>query len=142
MWYLKYDTNELICEAETDSQTQRTDLWLPKGKGEGDKLKFGINIHTHTHTHTHTLLYIKQTTNKERELYPICSNHLGVVCQLLSCVQFFVIPWTVAHQDPLSMELSRQEYWSGQPFPSPGDLPNPGIEPGSPIQQAGRFFTI
>ena len=42
------------------------------------------------------------------------------------------IPWTIACQVPLSMGFSRQEYWSGFPFPSPGDLPNPGIEPGSP----------
>ena len=41
-------------------------------------------------------------------------------------------PWTVAHQAPLSMEFSRQEYWSGVPFPSSGDLPDPGIEPESP----------
>ena len=41
-------------------------------------------------------------------------------------------PWTVAHQAPLSMGFLRQEYWSGLPFPSSGDLPNPGIEPGSP----------
>ena len=41
-------------------------------------------------------------------------------------------PWTVSHQDPLSVKFSRQEYWSGLPFPSPGDLPDPGIEPGSP----------
>ena len=40
--------------------------------------------------------------------------------------------WTVAYQAPLSMGFSRQEYWSGLPFPSPGDLPDPGIEPGSP----------
>ena len=45
-------------------------------------------------------------------------------------------PWTVAHQAPPSMEFSRQEYWNGLPFPSPGDLPNPGIEPGSPTLQA------
>ena len=45
-------------------------------------------------------------------------------------------PWTVAYQAPLSMGFSRQEYWSGLPFPSPGDLPNPGIEPGSPALQA------
>ena len=44
----------------------------------------------------------------------------------LSCVQFFTTPWTVAYQAPLSMGFSRQEYWSGLPFPSPGDLPNPG----------------
>ena len=51
-----------------------------------------------------------------------------------------MIPWTVAHQAPLSMGFPRQEYWSGLPFPSPGDVPNPGIEPASPTL-AGRFFT-
>ena len=45
-------------------------------------------------------------------------------------------PWTVAYQAPQSVEFSRQEYWSGLPFPSPGDLPNPGIEPKSPALQA------
>ena len=45
-------------------------------------------------------------------------------------------PWTVAHQAPLSMEFSRQEYWSGQSFPFPGDLPDPGFEPRSPALQA------
>ena len=50
----------------------------------------------------------------------------------LSHVQLFETPWTVAHQAPPSMGFSRQEYWSGLSFPSPGDLSNPGIEPGSP----------
>ena len=54
----------------------------------------------------------------------------------LSHVQLFATPWTVAHQDPLSMGFSRQEYWSGVPFPSPGDLPTAGIEPGSPTFRA------
>ena len=54
----------------------------------------------------------------------------------LSHVQLFATPWTVAHQAPLSMGFSRQEYWSGLPFPSPGDLPNPGIKPRSPALQA------
>ena len=54
----------------------------------------------------------------------------------LSCVRRFETAWTVAHQAPLSMEFSRQEYWSGLPFPSPGDLLDPGIEPGSPALQA------
>ena len=54
----------------------------------------------------------------------------------LSCVQLFATLWTVAHQAPLSMGFSRQEYWSGLPFPSPRDLPKPGIEPGSPALQA------
>ena len=55
----------------------------------------------------------------------------------------FVTPWTVAHQTPLSMGFSRQEYWSGVLFPSPGDLPNPGIKPASLLfpALAGRFFT-
>ena len=47
----------------------------------------------------------------------------------LSQVRLFVTPWAVAHQAPPSMEFSRQEYWSGLPFPSPGGLPDPGIEP-------------
>ena len=58
------------------------------------------------------------------------------VC-VLSHVQLFVTPWTVAHQAPLSMGFSRQEYWSGLPFPSPGDLPDPGIEPASPALAGG-----
>ena len=49
-----------------------------------------------------------------------------------SRVRLFANPWTVAHQAPPSMDFSRQEYWSGLPFPSPGDLPDPGIEPQSP----------
>ena len=55
---------------------------------------------------------------------------------LLSRVGLFATPGTVAHQAPLSMGFSRQEYWSGFPFPSPRDLPNPGVEPGSPALQA------
>ena len=54
----------------------------------------------------------------------------------LSHVRLFATPWTVAYQAPSSMGFSRQEYWSGLPFPSPGDLPNPGIEPGSPALRA------
>ena len=57
---------------------------------------------------------------------------LPLKAKLLSRVQLFVTPWTVAYQVPPSMGFSRQEYWSGLPFPSPGDLPDPGIESGSP----------
>ena len=53
-----------------------------------------------------------------------------------SYVWLFVIPWTVASQAPLSKEFSRQGYWRGLPFPSPGDLPNPAIKPRSPALQA------
>ena len=68
--------------------------------------------HTHTHAHTRTQRYSEVKS--------------------LSRVRLFVTPWTVANQAPPSMGFSRQEYWSGLPFPSPGDLPDPGIEPGSP----------
>ena len=54
----------------------------------------------------------------------------------LSRVRLFVTPWTVAYQAPPSMGFSRQEYWIVLPFPSPGDFPDPGMEPGSPTLQA------
>ena len=57
----------------------------------------------------------------------------------LSLVQVFATPWIVAYEVPASMEFSKQEYWSGLPFPSSGDLPNPGMEPGSPALQADAF---
>ena len=56
-----------------------------------------------------------------------------VCAQLLSCVGLFATPWTVACQAPLSKGFSRQEYWSGLPFPTLGDLPDSGIEPESPV---------
>ena len=59
-----------------------------------------------------------------------------VKVKLLSRVRLFVTPWTVAYQTPPSMGFSRQEYWSGVPLPSPGHLPDPGIEPRSPALQA------
>ena len=61
----------------------------------------------------------------------------------VSHVSLFLVSWSAAHQAPLSMEFSRQEYWSGLPFSSPGDRPNPGTEPASPTSPAlaGRFFT-
>ena len=64
----------------------------------------------------------------------LCSGHC--VCESLSCVWLCVAPWTAARQAPLSMGFSRQEYWDGLPFPSPGDLPDLGIEAMSPALQA------
>ena len=64
-----------------------------------------------------------------------------VVVHLLSCVHCFAAPQTVAYQVPLSMGFSREGYWSGLPFPSPVDLPDPGVEPSSPAC-ACRFFTV
>ena len=61
--------------------------------------------------------------------------------KLLSHVLLFATSWTVACQAPLSMEFSRQEYWSGLPFPSPRDLPDPGIKPGSPTFLADSILS-
>ena len=63
--------------------------------------------------------------------YPVQSK-----VKSLSRVRLFATLWTVAYQASPSMGFSRQEYWSGLPFPSPGDLPDPGIEPGSPTLEA------
>ena len=63
-----------------------------------------------------------------------------VVVYSLNGVRLFATPWTVACQAPLSMGFPRQEYWSGEPLPSPRDLPNPGTEPSS-LALAGGFFT-
>ena len=73
----------------------------------------------------------------EENLESICA------CQVVSVLSDSLILWTVAHQAPLSMGFCRQEYWSELPFPPPGDLPNPGIEPTSLMSPAfsGRFFT-
>ena len=74
---------------------------------------------------------------------PSVSLNLKFVVQLLSCVRLCVTPWTVARQAPLSMGFSRQEYYSGLPLPSQGDLPNLETEPSSPesSELAGGFFT-
>ena len=78
-----------------------------------------------------SLVYIKEITNKETKKV-----------KSLSCVRLFAIPWTVAHQALPSMGFSRQECWSGLPFPSPGDLPNPRIEPGSPALRADALTSV
>ena len=80
-----------------------------------------VRARAHTHTHTHTQNNgIEQETQRE--------------WKLLSCVRLFATPWTIRF-----MEFSRPEYWSGWPFPSPGDLPNPGIKPRSPASQANSL---
>ena len=80
-----------------------------------------------------------------QEIFPTqgLNSHLSCLLHIyihmwksLSRVRLFATSWTVAYQAPPSMGFSRQEYWSGLPFPSPGDLPDPGIEPGSPAFQA------
>ena len=93
----------------------------PRGRKESDTTEL-------FHFHFHCGL------SQDVEYSPLCYMLLLLSC--FSHVQLFVTQWTVAHQAPMSMGFSRQEYWSGLPFPSPGDRPDPGIEPGSPILQA------
>ena len=82
---------------------------------------------------------VHKESNMTEYAHNICMSVCVCVCTL-SPVLFFVTPRTTAHQAPLAMEFFRQEYWSGLPFPPPGDLPHLGIEPMSPAL-AGRFFT-
>ena len=72
-------------------------------------------------------------------LWPGKAAMLGTSAVLLSHVQLFATPWTVARQAPLSVEFSGKEYWSGLPCPSPGDLPDAGIKPRSPALQSNSL---
>ena len=75
---------------------------------------------------------------KGSEELPVCTMWACMLSHL-SRVRLFVTLWTVAHQAPLSMGFSKQEYWSGLPFPSPGALPDLGIEPLSHVSCVGRW---
>ena len=68
-------------------------------------------------------------------------SHLECACSVTQSCLTLATPYSVARQTPLSLGFSRQEYWSGLPFPCPGDLPNPVIEPGSPALQADSLLT-
>ena len=71
----------------------------------------------------------------------MCAYILSAVLCSVGRVWLFLSLWTVAHQAPLPMGFSRQEYWSGLSFPPPGDLPDPGIKPASPVLTGGFFTT-
>ena len=111
---------------------------------EGIVRRFGMDMYT--------LLYLKWLTHKDlldsmgdsAPCYVAAwmGGVFGVECWLLSHVQVFVAPRTVAGQAPLSMEFFRQEYWNGSPFPSPGDLPDPGIKPMSPVSLALQVYSL
>ena len=103
---------------------------LPRVVSAVHKLLLSLEDKSHAH-----LTYLT--------LYSIHSNE-RVCAHLLSHVRFFATPWTVAHWVPLSMEFFRQEYRSGLPFPTPGGLPHPGIEPASLVSSAlaGRVLPL
>ena len=84
--------------------------------------------------HIHANIHLKETgwcyIHQRHQLWLHCAGRVCLLAQ--SCSSSLWLPWTVAYQSPLSMEFSRQEYWSGFLFPSPGELPDPGIEYRSP----------
>ena len=84
--------------------------------------------------------YRKHPRNPPQLQFFLQSSGVIVVVQSLGSVRLFVTARNVAHQAPLSMGLSRQEYWSGVPFSSPGDLPHPGIKPRCPALQADSLL--
>ena len=93
-----------------------------------------------THKEMLNITYHQANANKN---YNEISSHIYQNSCMLSCfshVQLFATPQTVAHHNPLSMEFSRQEYWSELPFLSPGDLPDPGIELESPVLQVDSLL--
>ena len=92
-----------------------------------DELQAGIKV---SGRNVNNLRYVNVTTLKPESKEPLKGEESEV--KSLIWVRLFATPWTVAYQAPPSMGFPRQESWSGLPFPSPGDLPDPGIEPRSP----------
>ena len=112
---------------------------LPKFSSSGLVFLFVVCLYTTLCINYHAIGNVKiQAKPQEGKnwtcmcKHPAILNHFALQVKSLSRVWLFATPWTVAYQAPLSMGFSRQEYWSGLPFPSPGDLPDPGTEPGSP----------
>ena len=124
----------MITNANSTPMAARAEGHRKGEEGEARETEVAITnsdffyIHTHTHTHN-TLLKIKER-KEQSNILPWSE------VKSLSRVRLFATRWTVAYKAPLPMEFSRQAYWSGLPFPSPGELPEPGIEPGSPALQA------
>ena len=89
----------------------------------------------------YTCKFSFESGSRKRVRVQFCFSVAVVVVQSRCCFRLFATPWTVAHQTPLSLGFPRQEYSSGLPFPSPGDLPEQGIEPRSPALQANSLPT-
>ena len=143
-WHKKLGFNPWVGKIPWRRAWQPTPVFL-SGESHGQRSLAGYGsqgckesdttevINTHTHSHTHTLsLSLTHTHTHTPSGWNYLSKEMIMIVKLLSRVQLFATPWTVANPAPPSMGFSRQEYWSGLPFPSPGDLPDPGIEPESP----------
>ena len=87
-------------------------------------------------------LHLKQLDKEEMENPRVSRRKERKKVKSLTHFKIFVSPWTIVYQAPPSMECSIQEYWSGLPFPSPENLPDPGIEPGSPTLQVDALLSV
>ena len=118
----------------------REDSSQGRGKFQGPNTVTQTSYCLHNKLEPWAHLKTSSAFPSERQKAFVCAC---VCAESLSHVQLFLTPWTVAHQAPLSMGFSRQEYWSGLSFPSPGDLLDPGIKPTSLLfpKLAGQFFT-
>ena len=126
----------LIYLIKRDEQMSRR-LWISCLRGKSWSLAYFSNLSQFSNLPKNISTDWKKRLGPHRE--GPCSTMAGCKekkVKSFSHVRLFTTPWTVARQAPLSMGFSRQEYWSGLPFPSPGDLPIPGIKPGSPALQA------
>ena len=109
---------------------------MPSVSRQKLKLEIYVKIPRALCTSFYRAIYVSDL-GQEIYIYIISFNPNSFMkVKSLSCVRLFAVPWTAAHQAPPPMGFSRQEYWSGLSFPSPGDLPNPGIKPRSPALQA------
>ena len=115
-------------------------LWLSHKKGQNIVKCSNVDL---------AIIILSEVSQTEKDKYHMISlicglwNTVQVLLSRFSRVRLFVTPWTVAHQDSLSMGFSRQEYWSGLPLSTLRDLPDPGLEPASHLSPAlaGRCFT-
>ena len=121
---------------------------LPGIKRINCKRRLSLKIHTpttpsclKTHFQDKITAWLRAHIWHKMELCWLQAHNYKVKVKSLSRVWLFATPWTVAYQAPLSMGFSRQEHWSALPFPSPGDLPDPGIEPGSSAFQADALLS-
>ena len=95
---------------------------------------------THSSTLAWKIPWMEEPGGPQSMVSQKVGHHVGHFTSVAKSYPTLAILWTVARQVPLPMGFPRQEYWSELPFPSPGDLPRPGIKPGS-LALAGRFFT-
>ena len=113
------------------------EIWKSQGGGKDRRLFFFSTFLSLSHitddyaTTQLCLIYVLRIIQQQCILLEDSFSLLKSKCQSPSCARLFLTPWTAAHQALLSMRFSRQGYWSGLPFPSPGDFPHPGIKPGS-----------